>query len=148
MDTDLTGLCKHLRIWKRGVVDRCPQHETSPESSHVGESSAHRRTRCHVYDTLCRLIWCKKVRPPHVNRVSSLVPDLASLDLEYIKLETPEVELLVKPGSEWLGSRSRRRTWQAAISLGEVHAAFEPEISECDFVACFDRSMREHGHTR
>jgi hypothetical protein len=68
--------------------------------------------------------------------------------MEYIKLETPEVELLVKPGNEWLGSRSRRRTWQAAISLGEAHAAFEPEISECDFVHLFGGAMREHGHTR
>ena len=32
----------------------------------------------------------------------------------------------------WLDMR--RRTWQAAISSGEVQAAFEPEISEYDFV--------------
>jgi len=52
---------------------------------------------------------------------------------------TQFVWLLVTPGSGWLGSRSRRRTWQAAISLGEVHAALEPKISECDFVTWFAR---------
>ena len=31
------------------------------------------------------------------------------------------------------------RTWQAAISLGEAHAAFEPKISECDFAIYSER---------
>jgi len=38
----------------------------------------------------------------------------------------------------WLNMR--RRTWQAAISLGEVQAAFEPRISEYDFVLKLDKS--------
>jgi hypothetical protein len=29
-----------------------------------------------------------------------------------------------------LGARRRRRTWQAAISLGELQASFDPGISE------------------
>ncbi len=29
-----------------------------------------------------------------------------------------------------LGACRRRRTWQAAISFGEVQATFDPEISE------------------
>lgn len=33
----------------------------------------------------------------------------------------------------WL--RLRRRTWQAAISLGEPHAGFDPKISECETLA-------------
>ena len=33
----------------------------------------------------------------------------------------------------WLGFEGRRRVWQAALSLGEVHAALEPRIPECDF---------------
>ncbi len=49
----------------------------------------------------------------------------------------------VMPGSGWLGSRSRRRTWHAVISLGEAHAAFEPKISECDFVHLFEGVTRE-----
>ena len=37
----------------------------------------------------------------------------------------------------WLDSW--RRTWQAAISLGEMHAVFEPRISECDFAKHSER---------
>ena len=33
----------------------------------------------------------------------------------------------------------RRRAWQAAKSLGEVHAAVEPRIPEYDFVLKLDR---------
>ena len=46
-------------------------------------------------------------------------------------------------GIAWLGRR--RRTWQAAISLGELHAGFEPKISECENVLvreCREASIR------
>ena len=32
---------------------------------------------------------------------------------------------------ECLGIRSRRKTWQAAISCGELQISFDPQISEC-----------------
>ena len=37
---------------------------------------------------------------------------------------------LIRAQGECLGIRSRRRTWQAAISFGEAQTAFDPEISE------------------
>ena len=40
----------------------------------------------------------------------------------------------------WL--KQRRRTWQAAISLGEVHATIEPKISECETHICRKASQR------
>ena len=38
----------------------------------------------------------------------------------------------------WL--RLRWRTWQAAISLGELHASFDPKISECE-TYCLKKTM-------
>ena len=40
----------------------------------------------------------------------------------------------------WLGSR--RRTWQAAISWGEPHAGFEPQISEWENVRIYARAEK------
>ena len=37
---------------------------------------------------------------------------------------------LLRAYSGCLGARRRRRTWQAAISLGEPQAGFDPRISE------------------
>src|SRR5207302_4694219 len=37
---------------------------------------------------------------------------------------------LLRAYGECLGARRRRRTWQAAISLGEPQAGFDPRISE------------------
>jgi len=40
------------------------------------------------------------------------------------------VAKLVRANGGCLGVKRRRKTWQAAISLGELHAHFDPEISE------------------
>jgi len=37
---------------------------------------------------------------------------------------------LLRAYGECLGARRRRRTWQAAKSLGEPQAGFDPRISE------------------
>ncbi len=42
------------------------------------------------------------------------------------------VGLCPKLSGGWLGFQNRRRSWQAAISPGEAHAALEPGIAECD----------------
>ena len=49
--------------------------------------------------------------------------------IESGKTDSTKVKLIRAQG-ECLGIRSRRRTWQAAISLGEAQTAFDPEISE------------------
>jgi len=37
---------------------------------------------------------------------------------------------VLRAHGECLGACGRRRTWQAAISCGEVQATFDPQISE------------------